>query len=58
MPRLQLNQAPSYRLHRQSGQSIVTFNGHDVLLGRHGTALLGRHGTAETRQKYDRLVAE
>jgi integrase len=37
MPRLQINQAPSYRLHRQSGQAIVTFNGRDVLLGAHGS---------------------
>lgn len=50
MPRLSPNRAPSYRLHKQSGQAIVTFNGRDVVLGA--------YGSAESREKYDRLVAE
>ena len=29
MPRPQPYQAPSYRLHKQSGQALVTFNGRD-----------------------------
>jgi hypothetical protein len=30
--------SPVYRLHKQSGQAIVTLNGRDVLLGKHGSA--------------------
>ena len=41
---------PSYRLHKQSGQAIVTLNGRDHLLGR--------HGTPESKDKYNRLIAE
>ena len=37
MPKLKDNQVPSYRLHKQSGQAIVTLNGRDVLLGKHDT---------------------
>jgi hypothetical protein len=37
VPRLLPNQAPSYRLHKKSGQAIVTFNGRDVLLGVYGS---------------------
>jgi len=35
MPRLKDNQVPSYRLHKQSGQAVVTLNGKD---GKHGSA--------------------
>jgi integrase len=49
MPRLG-NRVPKYRLHKQSGQAIVTINGRDFLLGRHGT----RASEAE----YDRIVTE
>ena len=38
MPKLSENTLPSYRLHKQSGQAIVTLNGRDFLLGPHGTA--------------------
>jgi integrase len=41
---------PSYRLHRPSGQAVVTLDGHDCYLGR--------FGAAESRAEYDRLVAE
>jgi integrase len=41
---------PSYRLHRPSGQAVVTLGGHDHYLGR--------HGSPESRAEYDRLVAE
>ena len=37
MPKLREGQLPSYRLHKQSGQAIVTLNGKDVLLGTHGS---------------------
>jgi hypothetical protein len=51
MPTLQVeNRTPSYRLHRPSGQAVVTLNGRDFYLGK--------HGTAASRQTYDRLVAE
>ena len=29
---------PSYRLHKPSGQAVVTLNGRDYYLGKHGTA--------------------
>src|SRR5687768_9797519 len=50
MPKLKDNQFPSYRLHKQSGQAVVTLNGKDVLLGA--------HDTPDSRAKYDRVVAE
>jgi hypothetical protein len=46
---------PSYRLHKQSGQGIVTLP--DGRGGRRDV-LLGVHGTAESRQAYDRVIAE
>lgn len=50
MPKLTGSKFPSYRLHKQSGLAIVTLNGRDVTLGK--------HGTAESRERYDRLIAE
>jgi integrase len=41
---------PSYRRHKPSGQAVVTLNGRDHYLGR--------YDSAESREKYDRLVAE
>jgi integrase len=41
---------PSYRLHKPSGQAVVTLDGRDVYLGR--------HGTPQSRAEYDRLLAE
>jgi integrase len=41
---------PSYRLHRPSGQAVVTLNGRDIYLGK--------HGMPESRAEYDRLLAE
>ncbi|HWE36751.1 MAG TPA: site-specific integrase [Isosphaeraceae bacterium] len=41
---------PSYRLHRPSGQAVVTLSGKDHYLGK--------HGSPESREAYDRLVAE
>jgi integrase len=46
MPR----RVPSYRCHKPSGQAVVTLDGRDHYLGR--------HGSAESRRAYDRLVAE
>jgi integrase len=50
MPRLKDNEVPSYRLHKQSGQAIVTLNGRDILLGR--------HKTAASKAEYNRQIAE
>jgi len=41
---------PSYRLHKSSGQAVVTLDGHDYYLGL--------HGTPTSRARYDRLIAE
>jgi hypothetical protein len=41
---------PSYRLHRPSGQAVVTLSGKDHYLGR--------HGSSESRVTYERLLAE
>jgi integrase len=46
MPR----RVPSYRCHKPSGQAVVTLDGRDHYLGR--------HGSTESRRAYDRLVAE
>lgn len=40
---------PSYRLHRPSGQAVVTLSGRDVYLGP--------HGSPESRSRYDSEVA-
>jgi hypothetical protein len=50
MPRLTDNHVPSYRLHKQSGQAIVTLNGADILLGR--------HNTAASKAEYNRRIGE
>ena len=41
---------PTYRLHKSSGQAIVTIKGTDFYLGA--------HGSAPSKQKYHRLIAE
>lgn len=41
---------PSLRLHKATGQAVVTLGGRDHYLGRHGTAL--------AQEKYLRLIAE
>jgi hypothetical protein len=41
---------PSYPLYRPTGQAIVTSNGQDHYLGR--------HGTKESKDAYDRLIGE
>lgn len=49
MPRL-TEVVPKYRLHRQSGQAIVTINGRDHLLGP--------HKSKASKIEYDRLIGE
>ena len=51
MPRL-VNKDPNYRLHRASGQAIVTLNGHDIYLGPYSKS------SSAPSLKYDRLVGE
>jgi integrase len=46
---------PSYRLHRQSGQAIVTLS--DGMGGRRDV-LLGPHDSPQSREKYYRVLAE
>lgn len=41
---------PTYRLHKPTGQAVVTLNGRDVYLGP--------HDTPESRSKYDQKIAE
>ncbi len=41
---------PAYRLHKSSGQAVVTLGGKDVYLGK--------HDTPESRAEYDRRIAE
>lgn len=46
---------PAYRLHKQSGQAIVTLT--DGLGGRRDV-LLGSHGTAESKSEYAAVIAQ
>jgi len=41
---------PKYRLHKPSGQAVVTLSGRDVYLGR--------YDTQASRSRYDRAIAE
>lgn len=41
---------PRYRLHKPSGQAVVTLSGRDHYLGPHGTQV--------SKDEYDRAVAE
>ncbi len=43
-------QLPSYRLHKATGQAVVTLNGK--------VHYLGLHGSQENRAAYDRLIAQ
>jgi integrase len=49
MPRY-TTRIPKYRLHKPSGQAVVTLDGRDVYLGK--------HGSPESKAEYNRLVAE
>jgi integrase len=41
---------PSYRLHKPSGQAVVTLGDRDIYLGR--------YNSTESRAEYDRIIAE
>jgi len=49
MPKLN-GKVPKYRLHKVSGQAIVTLDSQDHYLGE--------HGSHESKAKYDRMIAE
>jgi integrase len=49
MPKL-VHKLPSYRLHKPSGQAIVSLSGRSIYLGT--------HDTKASRTEYDRVVAE
>jgi integrase len=55
MPRRR-NSVPTYRLHKQSGQAIVTLT--DATTGRRRDVLLGPHDTPQSRAEYARVLAE
>jgi integrase len=46
---------PAYRLHKQSGQAIVTLTD---AFGNRRDVLLGKHDTPESRQEYARVILE
>ena len=50
MPGVPHAQPPAYRLYKRTGQAVVTLDGNDLYLGP--------YGSAESRQEYDRLIAE
>lgn len=50
MARYPKTHVPSYRLHRQSGQAIVTIAGRDYLLGP--------HNSPESHERYKQLLAQ
>lgn len=50
MSRSRRPRTPGYCLHRPSGQARVTLNGKDYYLGK--------YGSPESREAYDRLIAE
>jgi integrase len=49
------NHIPAYRLHKQSGQAIVTLPDG---FGRRRDVLLGKFGTPESRKEYARVLTE
>ena len=48
------NPVPSYRLHKQSGQAVVTL----TLNGVRKDILLGPHGSPESKEEYERVLAQ
>lgn len=50
MPRLSETSIPAYRLHKQSGQAIVTLSGRDFLLGE--------HNSKASKTEYQRRIGE
>ena len=50
MKRRQSSSAPSYQLHKPTGQARVRIHGKDYYLGK--------HGSQESRQRYKLLLAD
>ena len=50
MAKRQSRRIPKYCLHKGTEQAVVTLDGRDYYLGR--------HETAQSRERYDRLIAE
>jgi|SRR5687768_3854769 len=50
MKRALKKRIPRYRLHKPSGQAVVTLDDR--------TYYLGKHGSTESHQRYDRYIAE
>ena len=50
MPKSSSLRVPSYRLHKATGQAVVTINGKDLYLGK--------WDTAPSRSEYDRIIGE
>jgi integrase len=42
--------SPRYRLHKSTGQAVVTIDGHDIYLGK--------HGSTASRDEYQQRIAE
>ena len=53
--RMRLRKDPSYRLHKHSGQAVVTLSDRQ---GRRRDYRLGKYGSEESRQKYRETVDE
>jgi integrase len=45
-----LRRPPAYRLHRRTGQAVVTIDGRDLYLGK--------HGSSASREAYQRTIGE
>lgn len=50
MPRTQSKNPPKYRLHKKSGRAVVTIDGKDFYLGK--------HGSKESHQRFNRLLLD
>jgi integrase len=52
---MSVRRTPSYRLHKQSGQAVVTLTDE---LGKRRDVLLGKYGTEESKAEYQRVLLE
>lgn len=53
MPRL--NSVPGYRLHKRTGQAVVTLR---IATGRYKDFYLGEYGSQDSKDKYSALIIE
>src|SRR5262245_55597926 len=54
MPRTPKGSLPTYRMHRPTGQAVVTV--HDPATGRRTDHYLGEYGSKESHARYAQLV--